>query len=150
MSVRLEIFLFIGELALVMAAFFTGAAFFINFAEQPGRLQLEPGPLLTQWTKSYKRGFALQAPLALLCGICGIIAFYISREWSWLAGAILILLNMPYTILVMMPINRKLLATPVRAAGDETANLIAKWGSLHMVRTLLGLGATVAYFFSPK
>ena len=84
----------------------------------------------------------MQSTLAVLSGLAGIYAYTQSQDWRWILGAGLILLNWPYTLLVIMPTNHKLLATKESEMDSGTVALIRHWGKLHAVRTLLGLSAT--------
>ena len=137
-----------GQLALLVAAVFSGAALYINVAEQPARLRLDNGSLLTQWKPAYKHGLAMQAPLAILGFLLGTAAWWQAGRPGWAIGALLMLANWPVTLFAIMPINNRLMATDPEAAGPESRAMIERWGSLHAVRTLLGFAASLAFLWA--
>lgn len=137
-----------GQFAFLVSALFTGAAFYVNLAEQPARLSLHDCALLAEWKIAYKRGYAMQAPLALIGCVLGLLAWYLGGHLLFLLGALIMIANWPWTLLVMMPINKKLMATPLEEVGTETRRQIQKWNSFHAMRTVFGFLAVVAFFFA--
>lgn len=134
----------IGLAALVLATLFAGAALYILAAEQPARLALEDRALLLHWQESYPRAARMQAGLAVLASLVGAIAFWRSRKPLWLAGAVLMLANLPFTLLVIAPLNTQLLALGLDQAGSASRALIERWGWLHAVRAGLAVFAMAA------
>jgi hypothetical protein len=134
-----------GQMALIAAAVFAGAALYINVAEQPARLGLDDRSLLMEWKPSYQRGLNMQATLALVGGVLALVAWWLTNDWRWIVGALLILANWPYTLLRIRPTNDRLMAIPSEQADAGARRLIERWGRLHAVRTTLGIAATVAF-----
>jgi uncharacterized membrane protein len=138
----------IGHLALVVAGLFTGAAVYVNFAEQPARLGLKDRPLLAEWKTAYKRGAIMQASLAMAGFILGALAWWQAGKPAFIVGALLMLAPWPWTLLIIKPINDTLMSTDPAKADAETRALIVKWDRLHLVRTALGALGTIAFLYA--
>ena len=138
----------IEHLAIIVAALFAGAAIYINVAEQPARLALPDAAMLIQWQRSYSNAAKMQASLALLGGILGLAAFWLSGAWLWVLGALVLLSAWPFTLIVIKPVNDALDATESAAASTETRRLVERWGSLHAARSAIGLAATLIYLLA--
>ena len=110
------------HLALTAAALFTGAAFYINWAEQPAR--------------------------AVIGFLFGFLAWWQSGELLWLIGALVLVANWPFTMFVIMPVNHTLNDIAPEQAGPQSRALIEKWGGLHSVRTMLGAAATLLFLWA--
>jgi len=132
------------QLTTVVAALFTGAAIYINVAEQPARLALADGPMLSEWRESYRRATIMQAGLALLGGALGCLAAYQATDWRWLLAALLLMSNWPYTLICIKPSNDALNRRAIAGGNDGDARrLIVRWGRLHAGRSVLGTAAVL-------
>jgi hypothetical protein len=138
--------LYVCELiATLCAALFAGAALYINVAEHPARMSLETRIAALQWAPSYKRATWLQAPLALVSFLSGVVAWFLGAGNGWLLAAVLIGAVVPFTLIGIMPTNNILLEPGRDLNSSETRMLLERWGNLHAVRTILSVVATVIY-----
>ena len=78
----------------------------------------------------------------------GVVAFFLSHDLRWLLGALISLAPWPWTLLVIMPVNRRLKDTRADAAGAETRRLVEQWGRLHAGRSAFGVAATLVYLWA--
>jgi hypothetical protein len=129
--------------ATLCCSLFSGAALYIIVVEHPARMGLETQIAVRQWAPSYKRATWMQAPLALVSFLAGVVAWLIGAGIGWLVAAVLIGAVVPFTFVAIMPTNDRLLATDRDLGSAETRRLLERWGTLHAVRTRLGLVATV-------
>jgi len=77
-----------------------------------------------------------------------LLAAWQTSDWRFIVGAVLILANWPYTLIGIMPTNKKIEAVALEAAGPTSRVMIETWGRLHAVRTSLGIAATLAYLWA--
>ncbi|HEY5963604.1 MAG TPA: DUF1772 domain-containing protein [Xanthobacteraceae bacterium] len=137
-----------GQLALIFAAVFVGAAVFVNVAEQPARLALDDRAMLLEWQRSYSRAAPMQGGLAMLSALLGFVAAWQMRDWRWAAGAVAIMANWPYTLLVIKPTNDRLHGITAERSGAEARRMVVSWGTLHAGRSALGIVAVLFYVWA--
>jgi uncharacterized membrane protein len=132
-------------LATICSALFAGAALYINLVEHPARMELDTALAAAQWAPSYKRATLMQAPLALLSFAAGFTVWLLNAGAGWLIAALIIGAVVPFTLSVVAPTNRKLLAPGRDLSSSETRKLLQDWGRLHAVRTVLSIIATALF-----
>ncbi len=132
-------------LAVLASAIFAGAAIYINVAEHPARMGCDTKTAVTVWAPSYQRAYVMQASLAVIGFVCGIVVWLLSGGILWLLAAAFIGAVIPFTFLVIMPTNKKLLAPGRDLNSAQTRELLVKWGHLHAVRSVFSFVALVIY-----
>jgi hypothetical protein len=137
----------IGSLALAFSAGFSGAALYINLVEQPARLSLDDGALLSEWRPSDRRGFAMLASLALVAAVLGLATYFETQDLRWLIGAIVVIATWPYTFFAMVPMNNRILSLSSSEPG-AARELVRTWGLLEYGQTAIGLVACAVFLWA--
>ncbi|HMK60404.1 MAG TPA: DUF1772 domain-containing protein [Dissulfurispiraceae bacterium] len=136
---------FMGFLATLCCAIFTGAAIYVNAVEHPARMSCGIKAALSEWAPSYKRATVMQASLAVLGFVFSVVAWFAGAKiWVLIAGILLVLV-VPFTLIAIMPTNNRLLALNAEKDADEAKILLNRWNKLHMVRSALSLAALIIF-----
>jgi hypothetical protein len=129
-------------LAIVCAGLFAGAALYITFVEHPARLECGTVLAAMEFGPSYRRATVMQASLAAMALAAATVAWIQGRGFLVLLGGLMLGIVIPFTLLVILPTNRRLLDPGLDRASAEAQRLLERWGRLHAVRS----GASAAGF----
>ena len=134
--------------ATLAAGLFSGASIYINLVEHPARTQCGTALALAQFAPSYKRATVMQASLAAAGFLLAIGAWILGARVYWLAGGILLGLIIPFTLIVILPTNRRLLGSALATDSPEAERSLDRWGKLHAVRSVLSFSAFLVFLFA--
>jgi hypothetical protein len=147
-AARSVLYAVIPELVATLASgTFFGAALYINLVEQPARASCGVALAVMEWRPSYKRGTLMQAPLAVIGSAAALMAWWLQRNAAWLIGGLLFLLVVPFTLIVILPTNKRLESQELDIHSGEAARLLRRWGRLHAIRTLLSGTAFLVFLY---
>jgi hypothetical protein len=131
--------------AILASTLFTGAAVYISLVEHPARMECGTTLAATVFGPSYRRAAVMQVILALAATIGGVGAWWKGAPAMWLVGALVIFAVIPFTLIAIMPTNKKLLDPALDRSSETTHRLLRTWGRLHAVRSVLGLIASLMF-----
>jgi hypothetical protein len=132
-------------LATLASGLFSGASIYVNLVEHPARIQCGTALALAQWGPSYKRATVMQASLAAVGFLSAMGAWILGAGGFWLIGGILLGLVIPFTFIVILPTNRKLLSPDLVKESPDARRLLDRWARLHAVRSVLSFSSFLVF-----
>jgi hypothetical protein len=138
----------IAEFVAVLAcSLFTGAAVYISLVEHPARMECGVELAAAEFPPTYRRASIMQATLASLGLLCSIAAWLAGATFWWLVAGALLGSVIPFTHLVILPTNKVLLSPKLDRRSVEAERLLARWGALHAVRSVLSGLALLLFLY---
>jgi hypothetical protein len=133
--------------AVLSCSLFTGASVYINLVEHPARMQCGVEIAATEFAPSYRRATVLQATSAAVGLISSIAAWLAGATFWWLVAGVMLGSVIPFTLLVILPTNKLLLSPTLDKRSVDAERLLARWGSLHAVRSVLSGLALLLFLY---
>jgi hypothetical protein len=138
----------IAEFVAVLACgMFVGAAVYVSLVEHPARMECGVELAATEFPPSYRRATILQATLAALGLLASVAAWLAGATFWWLVGGVVLGSVIPFTLIVILPTNKQLLSRTLDKHSAETDQLLARWGGLHAVRSVLSAVALLLLLY---
>jgi hypothetical protein len=131
--------------ATLTCGIFTGAAIYINLVEHPARMKCGTKLAVTEFGPSYHRAAVMQASLAAFGSITAMAAWWMGSSSWWLVGGVSLFAVIPFTLIVILPINEKLLGPDLDKDSDLAHGLLTTWNRLHAVRSFLSFMAFLTF-----
>jgi Domain of unknown function (DUF1772) len=122
-------------IATLAAGLFAGAAIYVSAVEHPARVSCGTELALRQFAPSYHRAAIMQGSLAVMGCLAGIGGAWERGDFVAALGALLLGAVVPFTLMVIFPVNARLLDPALDAKSHETSVLLSRWAQLHAVRS---------------
>jgi hypothetical protein len=134
-------------IAVLSCSLFAGAAIYISLVEHPARMECGVEIAVTEFSPSYRRATIMQASCAALGLLSSIAAWLAGATLWWLVAGVLLGSVIPFTLIVILPTNKRLLSPTLDRRSAETGHLLARWGALHAVRSVLSGTALLLFLY---
>ena len=112
-----------------------GTAIYISLVIHPAWLKTSVKTAVENFAPVFNGSFASQALFSTVAIICGIVLGVITGQYLWIVGSVIMIINIPFTKFILMPVNHILLGDEGEFSDEEATELFTKWGNLQWFRT---------------
>ena len=123
--------------SLISTGLFAGAAIYVTVVEHPARLECGVAIAVTEFAPSYRRAAVMQAGLAALGSLAAIAAWAAGGGMPFLIAGALLGSVIPFTLVLMRPINARILDPSLDRHSLAAGAALRKWGRFHAVRSIV-------------
>ena len=135
------------SLPVLACGLFTGAAVYVSLVEHPARMECGVEIATAEFPPSYHRGTIMQVTLAAVCLLSSIAAWLAGATFWWVVAGVLQVSVIPFTLIVILPTNKQWLSSTLDRRSVQTERLLALWGTLHAVRSVLSAVALLLFLY---
>jgi len=134
--------------AIFLCGTFFGAAVYISIAQHPACMKAGVPVAAKFFPPMYNLAAPLQIALAVGGTVAGLIQWYLVSDALWAIGAALLVFVMPFTLIVLKPINDQLLDPNTERSNSETESLLNQWAPRHWVRSIASGMSFIVYLWA--
>lgn len=135
-------------LALFFCGTFFGAAVYISIAQHPATMKAG----MSVAARFFPPMYGHAAPMQIVCAsggtLAGCVRWFLGGSVLWVVGAGLLAFVIPYTLIVLKPINDQLLDSGAQRSEAETGRLLNQWAPRHWVRSIASGLAFAVYLWA--
>jgi len=134
-------------IAVLSCSLFTGASVYVNLVEHPARMECGVEIATAEFAPSYRRATIMQATCAALGLLSSIAAWLAGATLWWLVAGVLLGTVIPFTLIMILPTNKRLLSPTLDRRSAEAGRLLARWGALHAIRSIFSGMALLLFLY---
>jgi hypothetical protein len=130
--------------ALAACGLLTGANVYIATVEHPVGEQIGSELKVRFFRSTFRRAHVMQASLTILGLLFSIAAWLTGAPRAWIIGAAILASVLLLTLIIIKPVNKRLLEPSLDCGSARAQELISRWSRLHLFRSGLSIAAFCA------
>ena len=131
--------------ATVGTGLFAGASTYVSLVQHPAWVESGAAHTVKGLRANFRRAAVLQGGLASVSLVAAAVAWLQGAGVGWLVGGVLLGALIPFTLVIIDAVNRQLLDPRLDAGSSEATALLARWGQLHAIRTIVGVAVFASF-----